>query len=102
MARAPHLTHLGTGSFRSEPGASGASSVSDLAASFAAAAKSLVCLSGFLDVNAEYLPAIYPVCAYLTSLNFSFASLTSEELIPVINHCVNLRIFWVSIFWLSH
>jgi hypothetical protein len=102
MARAPHLTHLGTGSFRSEPGSGGASSVSDLAASFAAAANSLVCLSGFLDVNAEYLPAIYPVCAYLTSLNFSFASLTSEELIPVINHCVNLRIFWVSIFWLSH
>ncbi|XP_047082538.1 transport inhibitor response 1-like protein [Lolium rigidum] len=95
MARAPHLTHLGTGSFRSEPGSSGASSVSDLATSFAAAAKSLVCLSGFLDVNAEYLPAIYPVCANLTSLNFSFASLTSEELIPVINHCVNLRVFWV-------
>lgn len=94
MARAPHLTHLGTGSFRSEPGSGGASSVAELATSFAAS-RSLVCLSGFLDVNAEYLPAVYPVCANLTSLNFSFASLTSEELIPVIYHCVNLRIFWV-------
>ena len=97
MARAPHLTHLGTGSFRAEPGSGGgALSVSELATSFAAS-RSLVCLSGFLDVNAEYLPVIYPVCANLTSLNFSFSSLTSEELIPVICHCVNLRVFWVSI-----
>ncbi|KQK01801.1 transport inhibitor response 1-like protein [Brachypodium distachyon] len=94
MARAPRLTHLGTGSFRSEPGSGGTSSVSELATSFAAS-RSLVCLSGFLDVNAEYLPAIYPVCANLTSLNFSFASLTAEEIIPVINHCVSLRTFWV-------
>uniref|UniRef100_A0ACD5ZLQ5 Uncharacterized protein n=1 Tax=Avena sativa TaxID=4498 RepID=A0ACD5ZLQ5_AVESA len=94
MARARNLTHLGTGSFRSEPGSGGALSVSELAASFAAS-RSLVCLSGFLDVNAEYLPAIYPVCANITSLNFSFTSLTAEELIPVIYHCVSLRTFWV-------
>lgn len=104
MARAPQLTHLGTGAFRSEPGPGGASSVSELATSFAAF-RSLVCLSGFRDVNPEYLPAIYPVCANLTSLNFSFASLTAEELTPVICDCVSLRTFWVSIisaFLLSH
>ncbi|KAF7080483.1 hypothetical protein CFC21_084556 [Triticum aestivum] len=94
MARAPHLTHLGTGSFRSEPGPGGALSVSELATSFAAS-RSLVCLSGFLDANAAYLPAIYQVCANLTSLNFSFAGLTDEEFIPVIRHCINLRTLWV-------
>ncbi|GJN22350.1 hypothetical protein PR202_gb09905 [Eleusine coracana subsp. coracana] len=94
MARAPQLTHLGTGAFRSEAGPDGALSVSDLATSFAAS-RSLTCLSGFREVNSEYLPAIYPVCAKLTSLNFSFASLTSEELKPVIRNCVNLRTFWV-------
>ncbi|KAE8818989.1 transport inhibitor response 1-like protein [Hordeum vulgare] len=94
MARAPHLTHLGTGSFRSEPGPGGALSVSELAASFAAS-RSLVCLSGFLDVNGAYLPAIYQVCPNLTSLNFSFAALTAEEFIPVIRHCINLRTLWV-------
>ncbi|KAI4982096.1 hypothetical protein ZWY2020_022588 [Hordeum vulgare] len=94
MARAPHLTHLGTGSFRSEPGPGGALSVSELATCFAAS-RSLVCLSGFLDVNGAYLPAIYQVCPNLTSLNFSFAALTDEEFIPVIRHCINLRTLWV-------
>ncbi|KAG8059365.1 hypothetical protein GUJ93_ZPchr0002g25973 [Zizania palustris] len=94
MSRAPQLTHLGTGAFRSETGPGGASSVSELATSFAAS-KSLICLSGFRDVNPEYLPAIHPICANLTSLNFSFASLTTEELIPVIHNCARLRTFWV-------
>ncbi|KAL5213521.1 hypothetical protein ABZP36_024368 [Zizania latifolia] len=93
MAKAPQLTHLGTGAFRSEPGPGGVLSVSELATSFAASR--LLCLSGFRDVNPEYLPAIHPVCANLTSLNFSFASLTAEELIPVIRNCARLRTFWV-------
>lgn len=92
MARAPQLTHLGTGAFRS--GSVGAEAELDLTSSFAAS-KSLVCLSGFREVEPEYLPAIYPVCANLTSLNFSFANLTAEELKPVIQHCRNLRTFWV-------
>ncbi|XP_020090389.1 transport inhibitor response 1-like protein [Ananas comosus] len=92
MARAPQLTHLGTGAFRS--GSVGAEAELDLTSSFAAS-KSLVCLSGFREVEPEYLPAIYLVCANLTSLNFSFANLTAEELKPVIQHCRNLRTFWV-------
>lgn len=99
MARAPQLTHLGTGAFRSEAGPDGALAVSDLATSFAAS-RSLTCLSGFREVNSEYLPAIYPVCDKLTSLNFSFASLTAEELKPVVRNCVNLRTFWVRITYL--
>ncbi|RLN08779.1 F-box protein FBX14-like [Panicum miliaceum] len=94
MARAPQLTHFGTGAFRSEAAPGGGLSVTELATSFAAS-KSITCLSGFRDVNPEYLPAIYPVCAKLTSLNFSFASLTAEELKPVIRNCINLRTFWV-------
>ncbi|WVZ73547.1 hypothetical protein U9M48_021839 [Paspalum notatum var. saurae] len=94
MARAPQLTHFGTGAFRSEAAPGGGLSVAELATSFAAS-KSLTCLSGFRDVNPEYLPAIYPACAKLTSLNFSFASLTAEELKPVIRNCINLRTFWV-------
>ncbi|CAD6249405.1 unnamed protein product [Miscanthus lutarioriparius] len=94
MARAPQLTHFGTGAFRSEGAPDGGLAVTELATSFAAA-RSLVCLSGFLEVNPQYLPAIYPVCAKLTSLNFSFANLTAAELKPVIRNCTNLRTFWV-------
>ncbi|CAM0913773.1 unnamed protein product [Alopecurus aequalis] len=95
MARAPQLTHLGTGAFRPEaPPGGGVMSVSQLAPSFAAST-SIVCLSGFREVNPEYLPAIYPVCGNLTSLNLSFASLSAEDLKPVIRQCHKLRIFWV-------
>uniref|UniRef100_A0A0D9WNB0 F-box domain-containing protein n=1 Tax=Leersia perrieri TaxID=77586 RepID=A0A0D9WNB0_9ORYZ len=95
MARAPQLTHLGTGAFRSEaaPG-DGGMSMSELSASFMAS-RSITSLSGFREVNPEYLPAIYPVCANLTSLNFSFANVTAEELLPVIRQCHKLRTFWV-------
>jgi len=101
MARAPQLTHFGTGAFRSEAAPGAGLSVTELATSFAAS-KSIICLSGFRDVNPEYLPAIYPVCAKLTSLNFSFASLTTEELKPVIRNCINLRTLWVSCLPDSH
>ncbi|XP_072978640.1 F-box protein FBX14-like [Typha angustifolia] len=88
MALAPLLTHLGTGSFKSE------SAEIDLASSFVAS-KSLVCLSGFREVAPEYLPAIYAVCANLTSLNFSFADLMADEIVPVIRRCHNLQSLWV-------
>ncbi|XP_073011173.1 transport inhibitor response 1-like protein [Typha latifolia] len=98
MARAPQLTHLGTGAFRSAfpgPGGGGGGEPEfDLLSSFASS-KSLVCLSGFREVEPEYLPAIYPVCTTLTSLNFSYAYLTADELKPVICHCHNLQTFWV-------
>ncbi|GKV09445.1 hypothetical protein SLEP1_g20945 [Rubroshorea leprosula] len=94
--RGPQLTHLGTGSF----------SLSDLVpqgdqepeldyASAFTACKSLVCLSGFREIVPDYLPAIYPVCANLTSLNFSYANINTEQLRPIIRHCHNLQIFWV-------
>eukprot|EP00262_Sarcandra_glabra_P010086 TRINITY_DN2497_c0_g1_i1.p1 TRINITY_DN2497_c0_g1~~TRINITY_DN2497_c0_g1_i1.p1 ORF type:complete len:329 (-),score=36.47 TRINITY_DN2497_c0_g1_i1:507-1493(-) len=66
----------------------------DLSSAFAAC-KSLICLSGFRDIVPEYLPVIYPVCANLTSLNFSFANINSEQLRSVIVHCHKLQTFWV-------
>lgn len=94
MARAPQLTHLGTGSFCPSELWLSADQDLDYRAAFAAS-KSLVCLSGFREIKPEFLPAIYPVCANLTSLNFSYANINAEELRSVICHCPNLQIFWV-------
>lgn len=94
MVRAPQLTHLGTGSFSpSEVVAQGDQEV-DLYSAFAAC-KSLVCLSGFREIIPDYLPAIYPVCVNLTSLNFSYANINAEQLKSVIRYCHKLQVFWV-------
>lgn len=58
--------------------------------------KALICLSGFRDLKAELLPAIYPVCGQLTSLNMSYTEISAEQLKPLIRHCHNLQIFWVN------
>ncbi|KAJ0024850.1 hypothetical protein Pint_08426 [Pistacia integerrima] len=90
IIKAPQLTHLGTGSFSSLEG----DPELDYVSAFAAC-KSLVCLSGFREIIPDYLPAIYPVCANLTSLNFSYANITAEQLKPIISNCYKLQIFWV-------
>ncbi|PKA59495.1 Transport inhibitor response 1-like protein [Apostasia shenzhenica] len=92
MARAPQITHLGTGSFSSfeEEG----DFLANLESAFDSS-KPLVCLSGFRDLTPEYLPTIFPVCANLTSLNFSYAEITAEQLKPVIARCHNLQTLWV-------
>ncbi|KAK2659866.1 hypothetical protein Ddye_006399 [Dipteronia dyeriana] len=94
MIRAPQLTHLGTGSFSPSEVVAQGESEPDYASAFAAC-KSLVCLSGFREITPDYLPAIYPVCANLTSLNFSYANITAEHLKPIISNCHKLQIFWV-------
>nr|XP_009391335.1 PREDICTED: transport inhibitor response 1-like protein [Musa acuminata subsp. malaccensis] len=94
MVRAPQLTHLGTGSFRSPEEGEGMEHEAHLVSAFAAS-RSLVSLSGFREVASQFLPAIYPVCSNITFLNFSFAEITAEELKPVIRHCHNLQNFWV-------
>lgn len=91
MHRAPQLTHLGTGSFS----ASELDQELDFASAFASC-KSLVCLSGFREIWPDYLPAIYPACANLISLNFSYADISADQLISVIRHCHKLQTFWVS------
>ncbi|XP_052135034.1 F-box protein FBX14-like [Oryza glaberrima] len=97
IAIAPNLTHLGTGVFRSKTGyqtGEAPPTVFELATSFAAC-KSLISLSGFQDANPEYLPAIYPVCANLTSLNLGSVNITEQQLTPIIRRCRNLRTFCV-------
>ncbi|XP_061362345.1 transport inhibitor response 1-like protein [Gastrolobium bilobum] len=91
MLRAPQLTHLGTGSFSATEGDQ---EQPDYASAFAAC-RSLVCLSGFRDIWADYLPAIYPVCANLTSLNLSYADVNALQLKSIICHCHKLQILWV-------
>lgn len=92
MVRAPQLTHLGTGSF--SPSENPGDQEPDLESAFAAC-RSLVCLSGFRETVPDYLPAVYPVCANITSLNFSYANITAGQLKPVIRNCHKLQIFWV-------
>ncbi|KAK1435457.1 hypothetical protein QVD17_01220 [Tagetes erecta] len=91
---APQLTHLGTGSYSPvEQQENDNSRVSDYVSAFAAC-KSIVCISGFREIAPEYLPAIVPVCANLTSLNLSYANINAEQLKPVIRHCHKLQVFW--------
>ncbi|KAH7679716.1 Leucine rich repeat proteins some proteins containing F-box protein [Dioscorea alata] len=94
MVRAPQLTHLGSGAFRSAQ-VGGEQDITDLKLSFVNASKSLVCLSGFRELGPEFLPAILPACPNLISLNLSYAEITADQLRPVILHCHNLRTFWV-------
>jgi hypothetical protein len=94
MIRAPRLTHLGTGSFSTSDIVAHGDQEPDYASAFGACSRSLVCLSGFREIVPDYLPAIYPVSANLTSLNFSYANITAEQLTPVICHCHKLQIFW--------
>ncbi|KAG7037616.1 Transport inhibitor response 1-like protein, partial [Cucurbita argyrosperma subsp. argyrosperma] len=93
MIQAPHLTHLGTGSFSNSEAMVNGESEPDYGSAFAAC-KSLLCLSGFKDILPDYLPCIYPVCANLTTLNLSYANITAEQLKPVISHCHKLQTFW--------
>lgn len=97
VVRSPQLTHLGTGSFSAAEGPAQGEPEHDYFSAFAAC-KSLVCLSGFREILPDYLPAIRPVCANLTSLNFSYANINAEQLKSVVLHCHKLQSFWVSFF----
>ncbi|CDP11468.1 unnamed protein product [Coffea canephora] len=94
IVRAPQLTHLGTGSFGPGEIVAQGEQEPDYVSAFAAC-KSLVCLSGFREINAHYLPAIVPVCANLTSLNLSYATISTEQLKSFIYHCHKLQTLWV-------
>ncbi|KAF6160660.1 hypothetical protein GIB67_019600 [Kingdonia uniflora] len=93
MLRVPQLTHLGTGSFNSSDVVSEQDQELDLTSCFASCGN-LTCLSGFRDIAPDYLPWIHPVCANLTSLNFSYANINAEQLGSVVCHCHKLQVFW--------
>lgn len=93
LRRAPQLVELGTGTYSAElrPDV-----FSSLAGAFSGC-KELKSLSGFWDVVPGYLPAIYPVCSSLTSLNLSYATIQSPDLVKLVSQCQSLQRLWVSL-----
>ncbi|XP_059437800.1 protein TRANSPORT INHIBITOR RESPONSE 1-like [Corylus avellana] len=91
LRRAPQLVELGTGVYASElrPDV-----FSNLSGAFSGC-KELRGLSGFWDVVPGYLPAVYPICSRLTSLNLSYATIQSPDLIKLVSQCQNLQRLWV-------
>ena len=52
-------------------------------------------LSGFWDVAPSYLPLVDTVRLDLTSLNLSYATILSAELIQLLGHCHKQKRLWV-------
>ena len=92
LMHAPQLVDLGTGSYVHDPDAE---TVNKLISTFQKC-KSIRSMSGFLEVAPLCLPAIYPICSNLTSLNLSYApGIHGDELIKLIHHCRKLQRLWV-------
>ncbi|RDX93662.1 Protein TRANSPORT INHIBITOR RESPONSE 1 [Mucuna pruriens] len=91
LCRCPQLVELGTGVYSTEMRPE---VFSNLEAAFSGC-KQLKSLSGFWDVLPSYLPAVYPICSRLTSLNLSYATIQSSDLIKLISQCPNLLRLWV-------
>ncbi|KAI9119326.1 hypothetical protein K1719_010001 [Acacia pycnantha] len=91
LARAPQLIELGTGAYSSEIRPEVFSNLSGALSG----CKQLRSLSGFWDVLPSYLLAIYPICSRLTSLNLSYATIQSLDLIKLVSQCHNLQRLWV-------
>lgn len=91
LRRAPQLVELGTGALSAEVRSD---AFSNLADAFQGC-KQLKGLSGFWDVTPAYLPAMYPACYGITSLNLSFAIIQSPDLVKFVSQCHNLQKLWV-------
>lgn len=91
LCRAPQLVEFGTGAYSAELRPE---LLSNLVNAFTGC-KKLKALSGFWDVVPAYLPAIYPVCCGLTSLNLSYANIQSPDIIKLVSQCQNLQRLWV-------
>lgn len=91
LHRAPQLVDLGTGKFSSDYRPELYAKVE----SAFAGCKQLKSLSGVWDSSPPFLPAVYPVCENLTSLNLSYATVQSPDLIDLISHCRNIQRLWV-------
>ncbi|GMN57428.1 hypothetical protein TIFTF001_026537 [Ficus carica] len=92
LMKAPQLVDLGTGSYLTDPHSETYSKLKIALLK----CQSIRSLSGFLDVLPRCLPAFYPVCSNLTSLNLSYApGIHGSELIKLIRHCVKLQRLWI-------
>ncbi|KAJ9683190.1 hypothetical protein PVL29_018964 [Vitis rotundifolia] len=89
---APQLEDLGTGSYVHDPDTE---TYNKLISTFQKC-RSIRSMSGFLEVSPLCLPAIYPICSNLTSLNLSYApGIHGDELIKLIHHCRKLQRLWI-------
>ncbi|XP_073063373.1 protein TRANSPORT INHIBITOR RESPONSE 1-like [Primulina eburnea] len=91
LRRAPQLVELGTGIYSAEI----RSDVFCNMREAFSACKNIKALSGFWDVAPAYLPAIYSTCLGITSLNLSYATVQSSDLLKLVSHCRNLQRLWV-------
>ncbi|XP_049343509.1 protein TRANSPORT INHIBITOR RESPONSE 1-like [Solanum verrucosum] len=93
LSCASQLVEFGTGAYSSEVQLQ-PDVFSNLQEAFSGC-KILEGLSGFWDVMPAYLPAVYPVCSRLTSLNLSYATIQNPHLNKLISLCHNLQRLWV-------
>ncbi|XP_075483415.1 protein TRANSPORT INHIBITOR RESPONSE 1-like [Primulina tabacum] len=91
LRRAPQLVELGTGIYSAEIRSDVFCNMREVFS----ACKNIKGLSGFWDVAPAYLPAIYSTCAGITSLNLSYATIQSSDLLKLVSHCRNLQRLWV-------
>ncbi|CAI9108025.1 OLC1v1007535C2 [Oldenlandia corymbosa var. corymbosa] len=91
LRRAPQLEEFGTGAYSTEIRPDVFSSLADAFS----ACKNLKGLSGFWDLVPAYLPAMYSVCSRITSLNLSYTTVQSPDLIKLISQCHSLQCLWV-------
>ncbi|GAB4848640.1 Protein AUXIN SIGNALING F-BOX 3 [Ancistrocladus abbreviatus] len=92
LIKAQHLVDLGAGSFVCDP----KSEIYSKLKNAILKCGSIRSLSGFFEVASQCLPAIYPICTNLTSLNLSYApGIHSNELIKLIRHCKKLQRLWI-------
>ncbi|GAB4847360.1 Protein AUXIN SIGNALING F-BOX 3 [Ancistrocladus abbreviatus] len=92
LVKAHHLVDLGTGSFVHDPNSETYSKLKNAISK----CESIRSLSGFLEVAPRCLPAIYPICSNLTSLNLSYApGIRGNDLIKLIRHCTKLQRLWI-------
>ncbi|KAI3732438.1 hypothetical protein L1987_63643 [Smallanthus sonchifolius] len=87
LQRAPQLVDFGTGAYSADIRSDVYSSLADAFSG----CKNLKSLSGFWDVTPAYLPTICTVCSQLTSLNLSYATTQSPDLIKIVSQCYNLQ-----------
>ncbi|KAJ6846610.1 protein AUXIN SIGNALING F-BOX 3-like [Iris pallida] len=91
LARVPHLTELGTGSFSQDHMVPADAQLETVFSK----CKNLSTLSGLWAVSSLFLPVLYPACSHLSFLNLSYAPLQSTELAKFLPHCHLLRRLWV-------
>ncbi|KAK1294842.1 Protein TRANSPORT INHIBITOR RESPONSE 1 [Acorus calamus] len=95
LCKAPQLSDIGTGGFSALPAEEVRQELYTKLESAFMGCKCLRSLSGFGDASPVYLSAVYSVCPGLTTLNLSYASLQSPDLVKMICRCPNLQQLWV-------